>query len=466
MRKSIWSYLVAVLVVAVPLSAAGPGKSLREDAASYAAEVGVNPEEAARRLQLQRLAGDLDGALAEEESATFAGLFIEHKPSFRIVVRFTDRAAEERLAKRIAGGPLELLVETRPARVALAELEKQQKNLRSEGVKAGIEFESEIDVRSNRMNVYALDAEKFRVRLGHAVPFGTRLEKVDRLSVEQNTIYGGAPLYDCTAAFGVRHNTTGELGISTAAHCSNAQYFNGIYLPFVSGMEAQYQDVQWNSGCGRVTVTNQFQSGIGMRSVIATRSRTYQAAGQYVCKYGKTTGRSCGFIDTKHFDPGAGFEGTFVRVNDSNNGPGDSGGPWYDEDIALGIHKARVTSDGDAVYMPINYISALNVSVLTYNPGACTVPPVASFTYSESFGNFNFDASASYDPNGTIVSYAWDFGDGTYETNPTPYTSHWFDPWTEYYTVWLTVTDSEGATKSYSRSVRVCNGPGQMVCPY
>ena len=54
----------------------------------------------------------------------------------------------------------------------------------------------------------------------------------------------------------------------------------------------------------------------------------------------------------------------------------------------------------------------------------------------------NFDASASFDPDGSIVAYAWDFGDGTTATGPT--TSHTFA--SAGYVATLTVTDNLGAT--------------------
>ena len=40
------------------------------------------------------------------------------------------------------------------------------------------------------------------------------------------------------------------------------------------------------------------------------------------------------------------------------------------------------------------------------------VPPVASFTSSSQFLDASFDAGASNDDDGSIASYAWDFGDG------------------------------------------------------
>lgn len=460
MRK-IWSSLVFVLVVAVavPSFAAGP-----VDSQSYAKEFNVSIEEAARRLDLQQRIGELS-ALLEAEESSFAGLWIEHKPQYRVVVRFADPLANERLAKRIAGTPLESLVVTRPARVPLADLEKQQKALREAGRNAGIDFNSDIDVRTGRLDVFTLQPEKLRATLGESLLKGVNVQRVSRL-VETQAAVGGDMLADCTLGFGIRYNGTGELGIATAGHCSNWQTWNGIWLPFGGEKFSKYTDAQWHTTCGIVDVTNEVRVPGGLRPITATRSRTYQNVGDYVCRSGAVTGYACGNISGKHYDPGVNYDGTFVTVYEYGATYGDSGAPWFQEHVALGLHHGR-TSDGRSIYMPINYISEIGVTVLTYNPGACTRPPVASFTYSNGgFFGINFDASGSYDPNGSIVQYTWDFGDGVIENSTSPYTSHVFDMWQEYYTVVLTVLDSEGLTSSTSRTVRVCNGPGQPVCPY
>lgn len=57
----------------------------------------------------------------------------------------------------------------------------------------------------------------------------------------------------------------------------------------------------------------------------------------------------------------------------------------------------------------------------------------------------NFDASASFDPDGTVEKYRWDFGDGAFETLPiVPHT--YSQPGT--FRVRLTVTDDVGVTSS------------------
>jgi trimeric autotransporter adhesin len=57
----------------------------------------------------------------------------------------------------------------------------------------------------------------------------------------------------------------------------------------------------------------------------------------------------------------------------------------------------------------------------------------------------SFDAGTSRDPDGSLVSYAWDFGDGASAAGATA--SHAYT-WAGTYTVRLTITDDEGATDS------------------
>jgi PKD repeat protein len=111
---------------------------------------------------------------------------------------------------------------------------------------------------------------------------------------------------------------------------------------------------------------------------------------------------------------------------------------------------------------------------VTDNDGASSVtsalktvldrPPVTNF--SETAGTvyvdelINFDASTSYDPDGTIVAYFWDFGDGTNATGVT--VDHGYEH-NGTYTVTLTVTDDDGMSMSTSTFKNVLNRPDIAV---
>ncbi len=78
--------------------------------------------------------------------------------------------------------------------------------------------------------------------------------------------------------------------------------------------------------------------------------------------------------------------------------------------------------------------------------------PTAAFTSSCTSAACDFDAGGSSDPDGSVVSYAWDFGDGSSATGRTP--SHDFVT-SGTRQVTLTVTDDEGAGGSLVVPVQV-----------
>jgi PKD repeat protein len=69
-----------------------------------------------------------------------------------------------------------------------------------------------------------------------------------------------------------------------------------------------------------------------------------------------------------------------------------------------------------------------------------------------------FDGSASYDPDGTIVSYEWDFGDGHTGSGVKP-SHHYNAPNGRTYAVTLTVTDDFGIKNSSTIDVDVYENP-------
>lgn len=87
---------------------------------------------------------------------------------------------------------------------------------------------------------------------------------------------------------------------------------------------------------------------------------------------------------------------------------------------------------------------------------ADNAPPAASFTSSTAGPTASVDGTASSDADGTIASYAWDFGDD--DTGSGATATHTYAS-AGTYTVTLTVTDDDGATHSISRSVTV-EAPG------
>jgi len=115
-----------------------------------------------------------------------------------------------------------------------------------------------------------------------------------------------------------------------------------------------------------------------------------------------------------------------------------------------GVYVAllTVTDDGGAS-------DTTNQTITVTAPGNSL--PVAAFTHTGTAGfllpiTVTFDGTASYDDDGSIIAYNWNFGDGEYGAGST--VSHAYDAF-GVYTVVLIVVDDDGAVGSRSETIHV-----------
>ncbi|MCW2780153.1 MAG: domain containing protein [Marmoricola sp.] len=102
--------------------------------------------------------------------------------------------------------------------------------------------------------------------------------------------------------------------------------------------------------------------------------------------------------------------------------------------------KLTVTANSGATASVTTSVSVVRINQL----------PTATFSWSCAGLLCSFDGSASNDPDGTIASRAWDFGDGGTATGPT--VTHTFSGAGDQ-TVKLTVTDNDGGTDVATQTV-------------
>ncbi|WP_342372829.1 PKD domain-containing protein [Propioniciclava soli] len=105
-------------------------------------------------------------------------------------------------------------------------------------------------------------------------------------------------------------------------------------------------------------------------------------------------------------------------------------------------------------------ISFRDYSVMDPTPAPANVAPVAVFTPSVTGLSVAVDGSASSDSDGSIVSYAWDFGDGALGTGAT--VSHAYAA-AGTFQVKLTVTDDRGGVHSVTKPVTVVAPPANVA---
>ncbi|MDP1793959.1 MAG: PKD domain-containing protein [Acidimicrobiales bacterium] len=133
--------------------------------------------------------------------------------------------------------------------------------------------------------------------------------------------------------------------------------------------------------------------------------------------------------------------------------------------MVAGVGYGDPRSTGYSDYGSVGaYTLTASVTPPTSTPPPANVAPTARMTPTSASGvapvTIAFNGTTSSDTDGTIASYAWNFGNGSTATGATP--SHTYTA-AGTYTVTLTVTDNAGATGTATGTVSVTAPPTNTV---
>ena len=141
--------------------------ALRRDAETMAEQMGISVDEAIHRLKLQNPIGTLGAELERQEADTFAGLWIQHKPEYRIIVAFT-RDGERTIQPYIENSPIAGQVEVRTAEATYEELKAAQREAHRLLEEVGLSVDSGINVMENQVELLVTDRPMFDTTLEEA----------------------------------------------------------------------------------------------------------------------------------------------------------------------------------------------------------------------------------------------------------------------------------------------------------
>jgi PKD repeat protein len=178
-------------------------------------------------------------------------------------------------------------------------------------------------------------------------------------------------------------------------------------------------------------------------TAVASASTTSGTAPLTVNFTGQNSSDSDGVVVGYRWDFGTGDSSTATNPGYTYTSPGT-------------FNATLTVTDSDGL------TNSASVTITVTAPA--NLPPVAAASASTTSGiaplPVNFSSSGSYDADGSIISYLWDFGDGTSSTSAAP-SKTYNNPGT--FTARLTVTDDSGATDSTTIQITVASSPDNDV---
>ncbi|MGH3734749.1 MAG: S1 family peptidase [Micromonosporaceae bacterium] len=351
-----------------------PVDGLAADAASYAAARGVGIAAARQALKTQKALGNQLAALARQFPESYAGGWVEHSPRVHAVARFAGAvpaaayaATQGQSGMTLRGG----------AEESLAALQRRTDAVHADLVAQGrSQVTTSYDVKTGTveasLQLPAGEQAASRAKLMSALPASARRDGVavefvpGEVSGDEHTRGGARTPGDsgglCTTGFSVARN--GVYGFVTAGHCANARDYQepqsgGLRYdaPYRAQHRGDWGDFQWHT-TSHAEYAEFYTSDTGYRPVNGYDGSI--STGDYVCKYGRTTGYGCS--DVYRVNVTVTVDGftyrRLVAVEDYITSGGDSGGPWFLVYDATGVHKGYTTIwfSKRSIFSPIFYI--------------------------------------------------------------------------------------------------------------
>lgn len=375
---------------------------------------GITPEAAASRMNVEEHAPAIVERIRAQYANRLAGIYIEHQPTHRLVVRLTGfehvRPEFYRFDNGHAGSD-QLMVDYQVgAERTLADLQR-----RFEGGFSGLKAQLSglqsgyVDERTGQLVLEVVAPKtdmKAMVNVAAAAQrqqladnyfgVGTRVVSMGRLA--NQAIKGSGNLdfntsSQCTGAFTVKSvSTPVTYGLLTAGHCqSTSGSFNYTEaltttpitaLTFVASKYDAASDISWASVSTNASdAIKSFYTGSLFVTPASPLSKAGTTVGSTMCHYGRSSSSVsgvCGTVASTAYNPGSicapggtgACSATYVAVDVPVATPCqqiDSGGPWFTNlNRPAGVHKAGDVVTGRCVYTSTDDISsaALNLQFL------------------------------------------------------------------------------------------------------
>ncbi len=364
--------------------------SLREDAIELSKTHGISYQDALNQLKIDEAVAQPVAQLRKTYSVRLAGIYIEHQPTPRIVVRLKGMASPTIHFFNTSAGvvPVDFVV---GAAYTQAELHDviTAKLVTLKSALPDLQGTA-TDEKTGEVVLYILgnDAKAAKAQGVARSIFGVPTQ-VRALPVPVTQEVRGSGFIDsgtCTGAFVVHETNSSVTGLLTAGHCpNNDTSYNGLdgtvaTLTFQSEAYTASNDVQWYT----TSTTNEpifYASASVQRTLTGRRTQASTPIGTNVCRYGATSGYSCGNVEFTDYQPpyscnGATCTKTYIAVTSpgTNNtlacGGGDSGGPWFISTVAVGVHSGGASTGSGvgqclvAIYTSTDRISELGLQLL------------------------------------------------------------------------------------------------------